>query len=77
MLYPIELLRHKNRQRALHSWTGSMLTSRPPFVMHLSGFLHVGPFRYMSNEQPLLAQQLEQGADRRGQRPRVVQAIHS
>ena len=55
MLYPIELLRHKNRQRALHSWTGSMLTSRPPFVMHLSGFLHVGPFRYMSNEQPLLA----------------------
>jgi len=54
-----------------------MLTSRPPFVMHLSGFLHVGPFRYMSNEQPLLAQQLEQGADRRGQRPRVVQAIHS
>ena len=67
MLYPIELLRHKNRQRALHGWTGSMLTSRLPFVMHLSGFLHVGPFRYMSNEQPLLAQHLKQRAHRRGQ----------
>ncbi len=32
MLYPIELLRHKNRQRMLRGWTASMLTSTLPFV---------------------------------------------
>lgn len=67
MLYPIELLRHENRQRTLHSWTASMLTSGQPFVMHLSGFLHVGFFGGLSNGHPVLTQQVHQGADRRGQ----------
>ena len=72
MLYPIELLRHKNRQRTLHSWTASMLTRGQPFVMHLSGFLHVGFFRCLSNGHPLLTQQVDQCADRRGQGAGVV-----
>lgn len=38
MLYPIELLRHKYRQRTLHSRTASMLTSMLAFVMPHAGF---------------------------------------
>lgn len=38
MLYPIELLRRKCRQRALHSGTASMLTSMLAFVMLQAGF---------------------------------------
>ncbi len=38
MLYPIELLRRKHRQRALHSGTESMLTSTLAFVMSEPGF---------------------------------------
>ncbi len=38
MLYPIELLRRKCRQRTLHSRTASMLTSMLAFVMPKAGF---------------------------------------
>lgn len=38
MLYPIELLRRYNRQRALHSGMASMLTSMLAFVMPQLGF---------------------------------------
>ena len=38
MLYPIELLRRYDRQRALHSGTASMLTSMLAFVMPELGF---------------------------------------
>lgn len=38
MLYPIELLRRKYRQRTLHSRTASMLTSILAFVMPQPGF---------------------------------------
>lgn|GEM_PF-920118 len=44
MLYPIELLRRTRRQRALRGRTGSMLTTKVPFVMRQSGFLPVGRF---------------------------------